>query len=235
MANEMTIEQLREGFGKQPRTFQLAWRSAGNDNYAKDREATPEEVARITSYYAKGKGRAPKERPAPQPSPATPPQPSPATPPAAAKTPAVAKRTAVPASVRRRVGLWLLIAAPAVASFDNMAHIAAGIASGVGVYSLTTTVVFACSAAIFLLSGIRTPQAKAIVALLVAYEGLCNAVKVYGGLTGFGASGCPTRFLGLITDMFGTGTYPTALFVSGFVAALLCAVQYSAIFELQKN
>lgn len=50
-----TIDQLREKHGKQPRAFQAAWKTCGLTDYAKDREATPDEIACMQAYYAKTK------------------------------------------------------------------------------------------------------------------------------------------------------------------------------------
>jgi hypothetical protein len=54
---EKTCETLREEFAKQERAFQVAWRKAGNEDYAKYRPVTPSEISRIVAYYGAPKNK----------------------------------------------------------------------------------------------------------------------------------------------------------------------------------
>lgn len=101
--------------------------------------------------------------------------------------------------------------------------------------ALLLTGLFSASPFLFVLAGMKNRITVLLVGLLIAYECFCNFTRIYGGLTGFGRSGFPTRFLGLVTDVFNTGTHGTALALSGIMAGLAAAVFYIAYNELSKK
>lgn len=142
------------------------------------------------------------------------------------------KKTASVPSVRIAVLVALLLV-PTAASVTNMFAVSESI-TGEPVTALLYTVVLACSALGFTIAGSRSWITFTLSMALIAYESFCNLTRLYFGLMG-GVKGNPTRFLGTVTDLFDTGSHGTALAIAGFSALMLAAVQYAAIFELQKN
>ncbi|MCB0541888.1 MAG: hypothetical protein KDC70_00135 [Saprospiraceae bacterium] len=130
--------------------------------------------------------------------------------------------------------LYLLMAIPALASLQNMHTVTLDI-TGHEFSALLLTGLFSASPFLFVLAGMKNRITVLLVGLLIAYECFCNFTRIYGGLTGFGRSGFPTRFLGLVTDVFNTGTHGTALALSGIMAGLAAAVFYIAYNELSKK
>lgn len=163
--------------------------------------------------------RTPKQQPAtvnPTPAPADEPAPMP---------PGRAKKIWV---------LYLLLIAPTVASVHNMYIVTRDLSGNVW-DAVALTVVLSVSALGFVWYGVRAWYTIALAGLLIAYEAFCNLTRIYGGLMGVGQSGNPTRFLGLVTDIFGSGSHCTGIVLGGITAAFLAAVQYAAIFELNKT
>jgi hypothetical protein len=77
-----------------------------------------------------------------------------------------------------------------------------------------------------------------LIIALGLFEGFCNVTRIYGGLTNFdtpGAMGWPTRFLGLVTDIFGSGTLETAKALSVLLSGLILWLFYTAVFGLKKE
>lgn len=130
--------------------------------------------------------------------------------------------------------LYALMAIPAVASIQNMHRVTFDIA-GHEFTALLLTGLFSASPFLFVLAGMRNRGTVALVGILIAYECFCNFTRIYGGLTGFGHDGFPTRFLGLATDIFNSGTRGTALLLAGIMSAMAAAVFYVAFSELNKK
>jgi hypothetical protein len=129
----------------------------------------------------------------------------------------------------------VLLIGPIIASWHNMYLITHDL-SGTPYDALALTAVLSASAIGFVWYGSRSWYIMAISALLIAYESFCNLTRIYGGLMGSGThTGNPTRFVGLVTDIFGTGTHQTAIFLGAFTAFFIAAVQYAAVFELNKS
>jgi len=139
----------------------------------------------------------------------------------------------VSAPKKRTAILGLLLAAPTAASVTNIYTVALAITQEEGT-AVLYTIVLACSALGFTIANFRSWLTFSLSALLIAFESFCNLSRLYHGLMG-GVSGNPTRFLGTVTEIFNSGSHGTALIIAGFSALMLAAVQYAAIFELQKR
>ena len=139
-----------------------------------------------------------------------------------------------PGHTRRPWAFWLILAAPTLASVRNMYHVTGDIA-GDGVDAALLTVVLAIAAPGFIYAGVRAGWAVFLAIVLVAFESFCNLTRIYGGLMGVGTTGNPTRFLGLVCDIFGSGSHWTAVVLGGITALFIAAVQYAAIFELNRK
>ena len=130
--------------------------------------------------------------------------------------------------------LALLMLAPAAASVQNMYHVTHDI-GGDWFAAVCLTAVFSAAPFMFVLSEVKSRATGALVAFMVLYEAFCNVSRIYGGLTGFGKGGFPTRFLGLVTDIFNAGTHGTALVLAVIMATLAAGTFYAAYFEINKN
>lgn len=132
---------------------------------------------------------------------------------------------------------WLLaglVACPTVASVRNMYGVTLSITDSV-FDAVALTVVLSVSALGFVVAGLRGAWVVLLAVVLIAFEAFCNLTRIYGGLMNVGQSGYPTRFLGLVTDVFNSGSHGTAVALGGIVAFVLAAVQYAAIFQLNKK
>lgn len=130
--------------------------------------------------------------------------------------------------------LYGLLAAPTAASLHNMFTITQHIA-GNPVDAILLTTVLAGSAIGFIVAGAKNRWTFALAVVLIGYESFCNLTRIYGGLMGVGKSGNPTRFLGLVTDIFESGSHATAISIGAITALFIAAVQYAAVFELNKK
>lgn len=130
--------------------------------------------------------------------------------------------------------LVLLLLAPTAASVNNMLHITEALA---GNYfdAVLLTVVLSASALGLVLAGVRDRWTLLLAVVLIAFESFCNLTRIYGGLMGVGTTGNPTRFLGLVTDIFNTGSHGTAIALGCFTALFIAAVQYAAVFQLNQK
>lgn len=225
------LEAVRENFAKSPRAFQIAWRKARNANYDKNREVTADELQRITSYYSQISSpvrvsqKAVREKRVVEVGESKP-----------IHTPAVEVNDSEEEQETRPwyalPGLYFTLAASSIASIYNLLEVSFEISNGV--FAVVLTVVLSVAAVVFVASGVRHPFTRGLVIFLIAYEGLCNTVQIYGGLTQW-EKGVPTVFLGTITDIFGSGTYATATVIGAFSAAMIAGVQYASIFEINKS
>lgn len=137
----------------------------------------------------------------------------------------------VPKRSYRKIGLISLTVAPFLASVDNMFHVTRELTNPFSAVCLTVLV---CVSAVgFTVANSRHKVAIAVTVATVAFEAFCNLTRIYGGLM-TGASGNPTKFVGLVTDIIGTGTHATAVFLGAVTALLISGVQYAAIFEMNK-
>jgi hypothetical protein len=128
--------------------------------------------------------------------------------------------------------LLLLVVVPTVASGNNVFRICMAI-MGEPVGGITLAAVI-CGAAISLTYiGVKTRFATGLIIAVLLFETLANVTVIYDGL--MGGLKNPTRFLGVVTDIFGTGTHGTAIFLGVFAAALLVGLQFAALFEIQKR
>lgn len=127
-----------------------------------------------------------------------------------------------------------LMIAPTAASVENMYSVTFSLSASAH-SAIFLTAVLSVSALGFVVAGVRNWYTVGLAALLIAYESFCNLTRIYGGLMGNGHTGNPTRFLGTVTDIFGTGTHGTAIFLGAFTAFFIAAVQYAAVFELNKS
>jgi len=138
------------------------------------------------------------------------------------------------ATNHRSTILYVLMAMPAAASVQNMYSVSADIAAHQST-ALLLTGLFSASPFLFVLAGMRSHWTTALTGVMIAYECGANTVRIYGGLTGFGHGGFPTRFLGLVTDLLGSGTYATAKVLALLMAGLAAATFYTAYNELNKK
>lgn len=134
----------------------------------------------------------------------------------------------------RTVILSLLMFVPAAASVQNMYTVTLDITEHTS-SAILLTGLFSAAPFLFVMAGMRSEAAKALTGILIAYECFANVTRIYGGLTGFGRGDYPTRFLGLVTDIFNTGTYETAKLLALIMAAIAAAVFYAAYFELNRR
>lgn len=144
------------------------------------------------------------------------------------------QQVAKQANWQRYILIGLLIA-PTVASVENMYHVTRSLA-GTAHSAVLLTIVLSISALGFVVASKRSTLVMALALLLIGFESFCNLTRVYGGLLNVGTPnyGLPVRFLGLVTDIFGTGTHQTAVFLAAFTAFFIAAVQYAAVYELKK-
>lgn len=129
--------------------------------------------------------------------------------------------------------LYTLMVVPAAASLQNMHRVTLDIA-GHEFAAVLLTGLFSASPFLFVLAGLKNRLTVWLVAVLVLYEAFCNFTRIYGGLTGFGLRGMPTRFLGLVTDVFNSGTHQTAVVLAVIMSLLAASVFYAAYNELRK-
>lgn len=147
-------------------------------------------------------------------------------------TPAPAEPGPNMAPARREWMLYGLMFAATAASVQNMYRVTAEL-SEANMSAVLLTAVLSVSAIVFVLSGVRRWWTFALAALLIAYESMCNMTRIHAGL--YAKSGYPTRFLGQFCNTFGSGTDESAFFLAAFTAFFIAAVQYAAVFELNKK
>jgi len=126
------------------------------------------------------------------------------------------------------------MAVPAIASLQNMWAVTSDISGHVSM-SVLLTLLFSAFPFALTLAGATTKAGRILVGLMIVYEGFCNFIRIYGGLTGFGKDGYPTRFLGIVTEVLNTGTYGTATVLAAIMALLCGAVFYISYNELLKK
>ena len=137
-----------------------------------------------------------------------------------------------PARQNRDWMLYGLLITATAASVLNMYRVTAEL-SEANMSALLLTIVLSVSAIVFVLSGVRRRLTYALAGLLIAYECMCNMTRIHAGL--YTENGDSTRFLGQFCDTFSTGTHQSAFFLAAFTAFFIAAVQYAAVFELNKK
>jgi hypothetical protein len=136
------------------------------------------------------------------------------------------------ASIKKPM-IWAVMLAPAVASFQNVLRVTSDITNE-QTPALLLTIAFVCAPFVFVGVGIKSNAIKALTVALIMLESFCNTVRIYGGLTGFGHRGNPTRFLGIVCELFNSGTYVTATVLAGIFSLLAAAVMYAAYSQVRK-
>lgn len=137
-----------------------------------------------------------------------------------------------PQRIDRKWMLYGLMGAATLASVQNMYRVTAEL-SEANMSAILLTIVLSASAIVFVLSGVRRWWTIALAALLIAYESMCNMTRIHAGL--YAKTANPTRFLGQFCDTFDAGTHESAFFLAAFTAFFIAAVQYAAVFELNKK
>lgn len=154
---------------------------------------------------------------------------------------------------RRTVGLGIILLATMLVSWQNMYAVTGELFQESEAASLTLTGILCFSPFIFSTFGMAEGHIKVLVIALGAFEGFCNVTRIFGGLTGFShihkilhtakdgtahtvatVTGCPTRFLGLVCDLFNSGTVYTAKALAVLLSGLIFWLFYTALFGLKK-
>lgn len=247
---QVTVEQYAELHGKQTDAVQVKLRRIfPGERFALDTELSADHLAALSVDRRTNAKRAnvapkvrarvvsdhtPKEKPQPQPAPE--PEWVEVLVDKPAPEPEPEEETWTQEQERpfyRRAILIALLIAPTAASVSNMYSVTGEI-TGEPITAALYTVILSVSALGFTLSGVRSWVTVLLSVILIAYESFCNLTRLYYGLMG-GVNGNPTRFLGTVTELFNSGSYGTAVLIAGFSALMLAAVQYTAIFEIQKR
>lgn len=128
--------------------------------------------------------------------------------------------------------LWAIVAAPTVASGNNIVRVCMSI-MGERVGGLTLAAVICLTSMALTYVGMRSGLAKWLIWFVLAFETLANITTIYDGL--MGGVGNPTRFLGVVTTICNSGTHGTAIVLALFAALLLAGAQFSGLFEIKKR
>ena len=126
-----------------------------------------------------------------------------------------------------QVWLWLPLFAASIACFRNMWLICLHLSGSDKLSALVLTLLFSGSAMCFILSRATGAAAQVVMWSLIAFECFCNTTGVYYGL--LGKNGVPTPFLGVVTDIFNSGTHGTAISLGAIMALIIGAVQVVSI------
>lgn len=218
---KITVKEWCEIFEVSPDAVRMAFPKIGLSDFAKKRELSPAEIEMLEQYPFRTKNKRVRE----------------SKPGGAGGRISSSRSGSRPSGKKwgwRQVLLLALLIAPTAASVGNMHHITAAL-TGSEFDSWLLTVVLATSAIGFVIAGIRSRWSIALAVLLILFESFCNLTRIYGGLMGVGSTWNPTRFLGLVTDIFNTGSHGTAIALGSFTAFFIAAVQYAAVFELNKK
>ena len=236
--NAMTIAELCENLGAKSDAMRAQWNRAGLTDFAKRREATPEEIRVIMAHYAAISHRRPKREGAEK----IVVVPRPKAPVAAPDTTSQEKAPGDQQDgSKAQKGGWkwqawvflALLAVPTVASMGNMYAVNFQI-TGSLVKSGLLTAMLSFTALGFVAAGVRSWYSILLAVLLIVYETFCNTTAIYDGLMG-GVKGNPTRFLGVVTDIFNCGSYGAALTIGVVIGILIAAVQLASLYELKKT
>lgn len=239
--HKMTIGEICQQLETKPDAMRAQWKRAGLTDFAQRREATPEEVQAIMAHYAAISHRRPKQEGAEsaqkivvvsRPKPLTI---------APASTSLQAPQGEAPGDQQNgSEGGWkwqawvflTLLAVPTIASMGNMYAVTYQITGSV-LKSALLTVMLSFTALGFVAAGVRSWYSILLAVLLIVYETFCNTTAIYDGLMG-GIKANPTRFLGVVTDIFSAGSYGAALTIGTVIGILIAAVQLASLYELKK-
>lgn len=237
--HKMTIGEICENLGAKPDAMRAQWNRAGLTDFAKRREATPEEIRVIMAHYAAISHRRPKRE--------------------GAEKIVVVPRAKAPVAAPDTTSLqapqgeapgdqqdgsksgwkwqaWVflaLLAVPTIASMGNMYAVTYQITGSV-LKSALLTVMLSFTALGFVAAGVRSWYSITLAVILIMYETFCNTTAIYDGLMG-GIKANPTRFLGVVTDIFSAGSYGAALTIGTVIGILIAAVQLASLYELKKT
>lgn len=142
-----------------------------------------------------------------------------------------AESTTTTRSTWRVIALIVLMLIPTAASIQNMYTITFHIGQS-HFKAVLLTAMLSLSALGFAAVGIRRWYTLALAIVLIAFESFCNLTAIYDGLMG-GIKANPTRFLGVVTDIFNGGSYGAALTLGVINALLIAAVQFTALINLK--
>jgi hypothetical protein len=131
----------------------------------------------------------------------------------------------------RNTTLVLLLVAPTLASVRNIFAVCMSV-MGEYVGSVALTAVICVTGGALTYIGVKNVWSWFLIAAVLAFETLANITIIYDGL--MGGVGNPTRFLGVVTDIFNTGTHGTAIALGAIVSLLLVGAQFAALNELNK-
>lgn len=127
--------------------------------------------------------------------------------------------------------LIFTVAAPTIASVHNMYRVSDTI-MGNTVDALALTVVLSCTGLAMVYTGIRNWPGVLLTSLVILYESFANTVRIYQGMF---INGNPSRFLGSVCDIFGSGSHYTAILLGVIVSAIIALTQYIVFFQLKRT
>ena len=128
--------------------------------------------------------------------------------------------------------LWAIVAAPTVASANNITRVCMSIMNE-QIGGLTLAAVICLTSMALTYVGMRSGLARWLIWFVLAFETLANITTIYDGL--MGGVGNPTRFLGVVTTICNSGTHGTAIVLALFAALLLAGAQFAGLFEIKKR
>jgi len=132
----------------------------------------------------------------------------------------------------RNITLVGLLVSPTIASVRNLYAVCLSVMGEViGAAALTIVICVTGGALTYI--GIKNKLSWLLVGAVLAFETLANVTIIYDGL--MGGVGNPTRFLGVVTNIFNTGTHGTAIALGVSAALLLVGAQFASLTELNKK
>jgi len=132
----------------------------------------------------------------------------------------------------RNITLVGLLVSPTIASVRNLYAVCLSVMGEViGAAALTIVICVTGGALTYI--GIKNKLSWFLVGAVLAFETLANVTIIYDGL--MGGIGNPTRFLGVVTNIFNTGTHGTAIALGVSAALLLVGAQFASLTELNKK
>jgi len=132
----------------------------------------------------------------------------------------------------RNITLVGLLVSPTIASVRNLYAVCLSVMGEViGAAALTVVICVTGGALTYI--GIKNKLSWFLVGAVLAFETLANVTIIYDGL--MGGIGNPTRFLGVVTNIFNTGTHGTAIALGVSAALLLVGAQFASLTELNKK
>lgn len=150
-------------------------------------------------------------------------------------TPTLAGTGLVQNTAQRTRILYLIFLAPTVASVTNMFFVISQITHDL-VSAVTLTTVFALTAIGFTAAGIRSHSTVRLIIALIAFEAFCNCIRIYGGLYDVHTNLPRIDFLAQVQSLLWfLSMKHCATTIGTFTAACIAAVQYSAIWEINKR